>query len=149
MHTSNSKKTPSLPCRSKCKRWRHDAAHIVEELFRVTGTEHWNALLDLRERLLSGSDWEATLNCFLHCRELMESDHYLPFYRLRKLICSSLKLEIDEKNPEFPIACLAKALRKRHRSLADIRRAVSRELYEHDLGVETPGDVRLRLVERI
>ena len=50
-------------------------------------------LLDLRAHLLQGDDWEETLDLFLACRERLEAEHYLPFYRLRRLIANSLKLE--------------------------------------------------------
>ncbi len=149
MHSTLPHPTPSVPLPSRSRGWRQDAAHIVEELFRATNPEHWNLLLDLREQLILGNDWELTLNCFLGCRELLEADHYLPFYRLRKLISSSLKLQVDEEKPNVSHSCLARALRKRHRSLSDIRRAVSRELYEQDLGLATPGEIRVRLVERL
>ena len=45
-------------------------------------------LLDLREHLLQGDDWEETLDLFLACRERLEAEHYLPFYRLRRLIAN-------------------------------------------------------------
>lgn len=148
MHSSSAP-TPAIPCPLRSKGWRQDAAHVVEELFRSTNPDHWNLLLELREQLLLGNDWEMILNRFLGCREVLEADHYLPFYRLRKLISSSLRLEINEKHPDVSYSCLARALRKRHRSLSDIRRAVSRELYEHNLELATPADVRVRLVERL
>ena len=49
-------------------------------------------LLDLREHLLQGDDWEETLDLFLACRERLEAEHYLPFYRLRRLIAKQLEL---------------------------------------------------------
>ena len=147
MRSPFSRPTPVVP-RLKNKGWRQAAAHIVEELFPSTDPKYWNLLLDLREWLLSGEDWETTLNCFLHCRDVLEADHYLPFYRLRKLFCTSLKLEITDRRLDTPCLCLARALRNRHRSLSDIRRAVYREAYEQDLEVGTPDNIHVRLVER-
>ncbi len=149
MHVPSSHPKPAVPCLLRSKGWRQEAARIVEELLRSTNPDRWNVLLDLREQLLLGNDWEVTLDCFLRCREVLEADHYLPFYRLRKLISSSLELEIDENKRDVSHSCLERALRKRHHSLSDIRRAVSRELYEHDLDLATPGEIRVRLVERL
>ena len=87
----------SSPEAGKCptarKSWRTDAARIVEELFRCTPTDSWNMLLDLREHLLGGDDWNETLDLFLSCRERLEAEQYLPFYRLRRLLAESLRLE--------------------------------------------------------
>lgn len=135
----------SLPSRSPIQRsWRHDAAQIVEDLFRTTHPSHWNLLLDLRDQLLKGHDWNHTFDVFLDCREQMEADHYLPFYRLRRLITQSLRLEAGN----IPTATLEEILRRRHRSLADVGRAVFRELFEHNLDVESSDPVPFRLVER-
>jgi hypothetical protein len=83
---------PSIePTRS----WRVSAAKVVEELFRSTPEGAWNDLLDLRGLLIHGTDWEEVLESFLSCRQKLEEDHYLPFYRLRKILSSHLQLEHD------------------------------------------------------
>jgi len=68
---------------------------VVEELFRATPETAWDDLLDLRGLLIRGIDWEEVLECFLGCRRKLEEDHYLPFYRLRKILVSHLQLEHD------------------------------------------------------
>ncbi|WAC21600.1 hypothetical protein OVA24_09410 [Luteolibacter sp. SL250] len=75
--------------------WRVSAAKVVEELFRTTPEAAWDDLLDLRGLLIHGTDWEEVLECFLGCRRKLEEDHYLPFYRLRKILASHLQLEHD------------------------------------------------------
>lgn len=127
------------------KTWRQDAARIVEELFPATRSGVWNLLLDLRENLLRGTDWNHTLDLFLACREELEAAHYLPFYRLRRLMAESLRLEGGDN--QVYVASLREVLRRKHRSLADIKRAMSRELFEHDLAVTTPAPIDLRVVE--
>ena len=102
------------------KSWRNDAARIVEDLFRCTPADTWNMLLDLREHLLDGDDWNETLDLFLSCRERLESEQYLPFYRLRRLLCESLRLEAGRNQAH--VASLREVLRRKHRSLADIKR---------------------------
>jgi hypothetical protein len=128
------------------KSWRHDAVRIVEELFPRAPREEWNLLLDLRAGLLSGEDWDTTLDIFLACRERLEEEQYLPFYRLRRLLTESLRLEAGcGSEHEVP---LRRVLARKHRSLADIKRAVSREVFEHDLNATAGLEVALRVVER-
>jgi hypothetical protein len=76
--------------------WRRRAALLVEELFPATLSHHWDLLLDLRAALLSGANWEETIQIFQQARTLLETDHYLPFFRLRRLLNSHLKLADTE-----------------------------------------------------
>lgn len=124
--------------------WRRDAANIVEELFQNAPSETWNTLLDLRSNLLKGRDWNLTLDLFLEARELLEADQYLPFYRLRRLLSQSLRLETGYAAAAPLVESLADILKKKHRSLADIERAVKRECFEHALTQEITD---LRVVE--
>jgi hypothetical protein len=128
------------------KSWRTDAARIVEDLFRCTASEAWDMLLDLREHLLQGDDWEETLDLFLACRERLEAEHYLPFYRLRRLIANSLSLEAGTSQAH--VAPLREILRRKHRSLDDIKRRLRREIFEHDLRQGGIDRIPLRVVER-
>ena len=127
------------------KSWREDAARIVEELFPVSLPDTWDRLLDLRMSLLRTRDWNATLDLFLSCRELLEAEHYLPFYRLRRLLSGSLRLEAGTGFTH--VGSLEEILKRKHRSLADIRRAVTREIFEHDLDETDAGLIALRIVE--
>jgi hypothetical protein len=131
---------------SSQKSWRTDAASIVEDLFRCTRPDAWDMLLDLREHLLQGDDWEETLDLFLACRESLEAEHYLPFYRLRRLIANSLSLEAGASQAH--VAPLREILRRKHRSLADIKRTLRREIFEHDLCQGGIDRIPLRVVER-
>ncbi len=45
------------------KTWRHDAAGIVEELFRTTSPEYWDMLIDLRQELLHAGTGIRRLTC--------------------------------------------------------------------------------------
>jgi hypothetical protein len=131
---------------SSQKSWRIDAARIVEDLFPCTPPDAWDMLLDLREHLLQGDDWEETLDLFLACRERLEAEHYLPFYRLRRLIANSLSLEAGASQAH--VAPLREILRRKHRSLADIKRTLRREIFEHDLCHGGIDRIPLRVVER-
>ncbi|PTX95221.1 hypothetical protein DB345_13120 [Spartobacteria bacterium LR76] len=126
------------------KTWRHDAAGIVEELFRTTSPEYWDMLIDLRQELLHGRNWNTTFDLFLKCRLALETQHYLPFYRLRNLLAGSLRLEAHGED-----IGLARILRRKHRSLADIRRHITRDLFEHELVESLDHPLKLEVVERI
>lgn len=73
--------------------WRATAAAVVEELFPTTPQAAWDGLLDLRGTLLHGGACEEVLEEFAACRRMLEEDHYLPFYRLRRLLAGHLRLE--------------------------------------------------------
>jgi hypothetical protein len=121
----------------------------VEQLFPVTPPETWNLLIDLRRQLLAGNDWASTLNTFLECRKALETDHYLPFYRLRRLLTASLRFDVGDASRSIAVDSLADLLRRGHRSLADMTRAVRREIFEHQLDLPTAEVLPLRLVERV
>lgn len=73
--------------------WRITAAAVVEELFPVVSRANWDALLDLRGTLLTETDGKAVIDEFLRCKQELEADHYLPFYRLRRILSAHLRLE--------------------------------------------------------
>lgn len=115
--------------------WRQRAVRVVEELFSVTPTTAWDDLLDLRQAILHDSRWNRTLDHFLRCRQRFEKDHYLPFYRLRKLLENHLRLT----DPSAGGPPLRLNLWK-HRCFADLcRRAQAQQLPSRpsvDLGLQ-------------
>lgn len=127
--------------------WRAQAARIVEELFRSTPAPEWDALLDLRGSLLHETDCNHMLDLFLACRERLEADHYLPFYRLRRLLTASLRLDTGFAGAA-DAASLTELLHRKPRSLADVARAVRRELFEHTLDLPA-APIPVRVVERV
>jgi hypothetical protein len=92
-------------------------------------------LLDLRQGLLHGQDWEATLDLFLECRHRLELAHYLPFYRLRQLMTHRLALEIQTGSDVAVRADLRRLLRLKFASLAHIRQMMERESFEAGHGM--------------
>jgi hypothetical protein len=80
---------------------------------------------------------------FLICRERLEAGQYLPFYRLRRLLAESLRLEAGSA----PVGNLRQILARKHRSLDALRRAVARDVFEHDLAASE--SVALRVVEAV
>ncbi len=139
-------KTADCPtCPRETRSWRRAAAAIVEELFLNTDPCEWNELLDLRTALLTGTDWSETLNLFLAVRVRLEAAHYLPFYRLRRLLASSLRLEIYRSGGSGSVAPLAEILRRPHPSLEHIKKVINREEFEFG---NCPRASALRLVLR-
>jgi len=114
--------------------WRRTAAQVVDELFPVSRRDAWDDLLDLRQLLLHSRDWEAVLEGFLKCRKTLEEDHYLPFYRLRKILSAHLRLE----NAEISLETL---LRKRNFSFLRWQKKAGHRSAEH-------GTSSIRLVEQ-
>jgi hypothetical protein len=98
---------PTAPQSFSEQPWRATAAAVVEELFPVSAQSAWDDLLDLRMKLLHERDWAEVLETFLTCRRQLEEDHYLPFYRLRRILVSHLQLENDGIS-------LARLMRKRN-----------------------------------
>ncbi len=137
-------KTADRPTRSgETRSWRRAAAEIVEELFRCTNPSEWDSLLDLRSALLTGNDWSRTLDQFLALRLRLEAAHYLPFYRLRRLLAGSLRLEICRKGGSSRVAPLASILSRPHPSLEHIKKIFDREEFESG---HCPKEAGLRLV---
>lgn len=129
--------------------WRWQAARVVEELFPATEPGEWDELLELRRQLLHGREWGVVVGHFLRCRQRMEKDHYLPFYRMRRLLESHLRLVT--RGPQAGAgdeARTAVLALWRHRGLDDLRRRAQHEHYERDLSMATPCGVRVEVVEQ-
>jgi len=129
--------------------WRKDAVAIIEELFPVTSRKEWDRLLDLRALLLNEGCCKDILEKFLECRIQLESDHYLPFYRLRRLIAGSLRLEAVMQTGgccKWRRLCPLNEL-WRHDSLSNFQKAVKREWFEHDVTTSVNDPVTFKVVE--
>jgi hypothetical protein len=129
--------------------WRIQAAQIVADLFPVTSTEVWNQLLDFRSELLRGEKLEELLNLFLESRHLLEADHYLPFYRLRRLLESSLRLDatFGQAEPTTKLVPLRPLLWETCRTLEEIRKSIHRHHFEHDLSFSSREPLHLEVKE--
>lgn len=124
--------------------WRGQAVAIVEDLFGSAPVEAWDLLLDLRAKLVSGDDWAGVLDLFLAARLRLENDQYLPFYRLRRLLATSLRLECAAGESGE----LESILRRKHRSLEGIHRELRRHWFEHGLDRWEEGASDIRIVEQ-
>ena len=113
--------------------WRQAAARIVEELFAQLPPSAWDDLLDLRAGLLGQASLEKILDQFLVCRHGYEADAYLPFYRLRTLLASSVSLQGRGVFQQLPLPPVELLLRQRHKSVAEWKRQLEREWFEQGL----------------
>lgn len=125
--------------------WRRQAARVVVELFAVTPSQVWDDLMELRGRLLGGGDWEGVLDSFLVCRQRLEQDHYVPFYRLRRLLEAHLRLETRGVTG-LEVRTNRLAL-WRHRGMDDLRRRAALDHWEHQAEEPVPDGVRVEVVE--
>jgi len=128
--------------------WRTVAVRIVDELFRKTSSEDWDKLLDLRQSLLGQGSLEHLLDQFLVCREALEADHYLPFYRLRRLLSESLELEASGEDSHGSPKDLRELLARKHRSFAELKRRIHRDYFEHAISLRDALPA-LKVVERL
>jgi hypothetical protein len=121
------------------RRWAEDAVTVVEQVLMRARPGQIDGLLDLRAALKEGADWTRVMDLFLVCRRVMEHDHYLPFYRLRRLLAHWLALELrSERDPKVR-ADLRRLLRWKFRSLADLTAALERERFEGHQGKADAG----------
>jgi len=127
--------------------WRLQAARVVEELFSATGVEVWDDLLELRKLLLTGGDWSVVLGHFLICRQRLEREHYVPFYRLRRLLEGHLRL-VTQGGGEVEVRTGRLAL-WRHWGMDDLRRLAQHEHWENAVASAGPGGVRVEVVEAV
>jgi len=111
--------------------WQRDAVCLVEQILIQARPGQVDLLMDLRAALKSGGDWVRVMDLFLACRRELEQEHYLPFYRLRRLLGHWLALELrSEQDPEVR-ADLRRLLRWKFASFAQLTAALDRERFEH------------------
>lgn len=121
------------------RQWSADAVAVVEQVLVRARPGQIDGLLDLRAGLKTGADWGRVMDLFLACRRVMEHDHYLPFYRLRRILAHWLALELrSERDPEV-WADLRRLLRWKFRSLAELTAALERERFERHQGKAEAG----------
>ena len=126
--------------------WRRDAARLAAELLCEVSPAAADEVLDLRSALLDGSVGAGgVLKTFFLARNRLESEHYLLFYRLRRVLEPALALSVQLPGEAVPSR---RPLDFLCRDLAYLRRSVQRECFEHDLAVTAPEVVRVEPVWR-
>lgn len=126
--------------------WRRDAARLAAELLCQVSPGVADEVLDLRSALLdSGVGAEGVLKAFFSAKSRLESEHYLLFYRLRRVLEPALALNVLLPGEVHPYR---QSLDFRCRDLAQLRRAVQQECFEHHLEVPSPDSVQVEPVWR-
>ncbi|MES2706731.1 MAG: hypothetical protein V4726_09040 [Verrucomicrobiota bacterium] len=125
--------------------WRRDAARLAAELLCEVTPGAADEVLDLRSALLDNSMTPGgVLRAFFAARNRLESEHYLLFFRLRRVLEPALGVEVavpgGDKN--------RMAVDFRHRDVRHLIRGLRRERFEHDLNVRNPEEVAVRVVWR-
>lgn len=126
--------------------WRRDAARLAAELLCEVSPVAADEVLDLRSALLDGGvDAEGVLKAFFQARNRLESEHYLVFYRLRRVLEPAVALNVQLPGSPSPSRW---PLDFRYRDLGQLRRRVQHECFEHELEVSAPEAVRVEPVWR-
>lgn len=125
--------------------WRRDAARLAAELLREVSPAAADEVLDLRMALLDGTvSPGGVLRAFFAARNRLESEHYLLFFRLRRVLEPALGVETTVAGGESR----REAVDFRHRDVRQLIRSLRRERFEHDLSVFSPEAVAVRVVWR-
>ncbi len=135
----------SLESERRLSRWRQDAARLAAELLCVVSPAVADGVLDLRSALLDGRVTAGeVLRVFLTARNQLEQEHYLLFYRLRRVLEPALGVEVSVAHRTEA----RQAVDFRWLNVAQLTRALQRERFEQDLEVASLEEVEVRIVWR-
>lgn len=139
------KPKPAVAASSALAGWRRDAARLAAELLREVSPAAADEVLDLRMALLDGKATPGVvLRAFFAARNRLESEHYLLFFRLRRVLEPALGVEVAIPGGESS----REAVDFRHRDVGQMIRSLRRDRFEHDLSVSSPEAVSVRVVWR-
>lgn len=127
-------------------RWRSDAARLAAQLLCEVSPSAADEVLDLRMMLLdSNASAQAVLTAFFAARNRLESEHYLLFFRLRRVLEPSFGLETVAL--DFPAR--QESVNFHCRDLRHLKRRAQHEAFESDLRINSLEDVTVRIVWRL
>lgn len=127
-------------------RWRMDAARLAAQLLCEVSPAAADEVLDLRMMLLdSNASAQAVLSAFFAARNRLESEHYLLFFRLRRVLEPTFGLETTAL--DFPAR--QENVNFHCRDLRFLKRRAQQEAFEADLRLNSPQDVKVRIVWRL
>ncbi|MDB6136242.1 MAG: hypothetical protein JWM59_4485 [Verrucomicrobiales bacterium] len=125
--------------------WRRDAARLAAELLCRVSPAAADEVLDLRSSLLNtGMTPGGLLRAFFAARNRLESEHYLLFFRLRRVMEPALGVEVSTAAGHH----VRSAVDFRYCDPRQLVHALRRERFEHDLTVDRPEEVTVRFVWR-
>lgn len=119
-----------------------DAARLAAELLRSVSPHAADEVLDLRSALLDPAVTPARLlRIFLAAKNRLEKEHYLLFFRLRRVLEPNLGLRLGP-DP----AARVEPIDFQFRSLSQLLRNARRNLFEHDLTLTNPEAATVAVV---
>lgn len=125
--------------------WRLGAARLAAGLLCVVSPAAADEILDLRSALLDAAVSPAgVLKAFFAARNRLENEHYLLFYRLRRVLEPALGVEISAPGVES----VRRGVDFRFRDTLQMRRSLQREWFEHHLSVSAPSTVKVAVIWR-
>ncbi|WP_050029376.1 hypothetical protein [Verrucomicrobium sp. BvORR034] len=144
VHTGVS--SPATDSRRHLARWRADAARLAAQLLCEVSPSAADEVLDLRMMLLdSQASAQSVLSVFFAARNRLESEHYLLFFRLRRVLEPSFGLETTAQ--DFPAR--QESVNFHCRDLRHLTRRAQQEAFESDLRLNSPEEVSVRIVWRL
>lgn len=125
--------------------WRRDAARLAGQLLCEVSPSAADEVLDLRSALLNQAVTPGgLLRAFFAARNRLESEHYLLFFRLRRVLEPALGVEVCSDGG----GAARMPVNFRYREVPQLVRGFRRERFEHDLSVDRPEDVEVRILWR-
>ncbi|MDB6072253.1 MAG: hypothetical protein JWL81_3424 [Verrucomicrobiales bacterium] len=122
--------------------WRMDAARLAAELLRSVSPKAADEVLDLRSALLEpGVTPAMLLRVFLAAKNRLEKEHYLLFFRLRRVLEPNLGLRLGRE-----AASRILPVDFQYRSLPQMLRRARQNLFEHDLALTSPDAAAVTVV---
>ena len=135
---------PANPCRALCG-WRRDAARLAAELLCLVSPAAADEVLDLRSALLHGGvSAQEVLMTFFAARNRLETEHYLLFYRLRRVLEPALAIEVTRKN----VPPVRQSVDFSWHDVRQVLRSARRECFEHDLALDSPSGAEVAVCWR-
>lgn len=123
--------------------WRKSAAKLAAELLCSVRPEAADEMLDLRSALMDFNvSAESLLQTFLTAKNRLEQDHYLLFFRLRRVLEPSLGIKCSGSEMVEPIDF-------RTRCVTQLKRRAQQSAFEHDLALASPMEARASIEWRL
>lgn len=123
-----------------------DAARLAAQLLCEVSPSAADEVLDLRMMLLDGeASAQSVLAAFFAARNRLEKEHYLLFYRLRRVLEPSFGIETATRD----LPSHAQAVNFHCRDVRHLKRRAQHEVFESDLRVRNLDEVRVRVVWRL
>jgi hypothetical protein len=121
--------------------WRTDAARLAGQLLCSVSPQAADEVLDLRSALLDATiSAESLLRTFFQAKLRLEDEHYLLFFRLRRVLEPSLGLKSQHHIEPIDFQM---------RSVSQLVNRARQAAYEHDLTLPSPQAAKVSIEWRL